>query len=120
MRSMFLKRLFICLVDVSDILIFFCSRRGKGESEAPGGGWGSVFFLKIPGGGVSRRGRGAEGLGGRVQRIGELGGGGVGAKHFFSGPKCPPSLLRRQNPGAFLGTTKETKMPFLAPPRPTF
>ena len=35
--------------------IFFCSGRGKGDSEAPGTG-GMGFLLKIPGGGVSRTG----------------------------------------------------------------
>ena len=67
--------------------IFFCSGRGKGESEAPGEG-GGRFLVKIPGGGVSRTG-GAEGPGGRPQRIGEFWRGGV--KYFFSGPKCPRS-----------------------------
>ena len=48
---------------------------------------GFKFLLKIPpGGGVSRRGR-AEGAGGCLRQIGELGG---GANFFFSGPKCPP------------------------------
>ena len=63
---------------------FFCSGRGKGESEAPGGG-GCRFLLKP--GGFSRRG-GAEGPGGCLQRIGEFGGG--WGKMFFSRPKCPP------------------------------
>ena len=35
---------------VSDIFYFFCSGRGKGESEAPGGG-GVDYLLRIPGGG---------------------------------------------------------------------
>ena len=68
------------LVDVSDIFYFFCSGRGKGESEAPGGGGGIGFLLKIPrGGGISRRGRGREGV------CGELGyfGGGGGLNIFF-------------------------------------
>ena len=30
------------------------------------------------------------------------------------------ALARRQSPGAFLGTTKETKTPSLAPSGPTF
>ena len=68
------------LVDVSNLffifILFFCSGRGKGESEAPGGG------------GVSRTG-GAKGPGGFLRRIGDLGGGG-GLNIFFSGPKCPP------------------------------
>ena len=37
-------------IDVPDIFsFFFCSGRGKGDSEAPGRGGGSVFLLKIPG-----------------------------------------------------------------------
>ena len=62
------------MVDVSDIFYFFCSGRGKGESEAPGGGRGRFFFLKIQEGG-SPGGGGAEGPGGSLRRIGELGGG---------------------------------------------
>ena len=47
------------------------------------------FLLKIlEGGGVSRR----EGPSGREGVCRELGIGGGGAKYFFSGPKCPPSL----------------------------
>ena len=64
-------------MDVSDIFYFFWSGRGKGESEALGGG-GVGFFIENPkgGGGVSRR--GAEGPGGCVRRIGDFfwGGGG--------------------------------------------
>ena len=43
-------------MDLSDIFyFFFCSERGKGESEAPGGG--SAFLLRVPqGGGGSKRG----------------------------------------------------------------
>ena len=64
--------------------IFFRSGRGKGESEAPGGG-GIDFLLKIPGGGggglQDRRGRGA----GRVSAVtwGILRGGGGGQNIFF-------------------------------------
>ena len=46
-------------------LIFFCSGEGKGESEAPVGGGGAIFLLKIPGGGGSL---------GRVGAAGGLGG----------------------------------------------
>ena len=67
------------LVDVSDS---FYLARGEGGVRGAGGGRGAWFFLENPGGGVSRRG-GAEGLGGSLQRIGELGGG--GAKYFFRG-----------------------------------
>ena len=55
-------------------------------SEAPGGG--GIFLLKIPGGGVSRRGRGRGA--GRVSAVNWRIWGGGGAKYFFSGPKCPP------------------------------
>ena len=58
-------------MDVSDIFYCFRSGRGKGESEAPGGG-GVDFLLK--GGGSPER-DGAEGPGGCLRRIGELGGG---------------------------------------------
>ena len=62
-------------------IIFFAARwRGKGESEAPGGG-GSVFIENPTGeGGFSRRGRGREGVCGE---LGNLGGGGF----FFCGPE---------------------------------
>ena len=39
-------RVFSALVDVSDIFIFFCSGRGKGESEARGEAGEVVFYLK--------------------------------------------------------------------------
>ena len=82
-----------------------CSRRGKGESEAPRERGGIGFFkcLKIPGRGGFSGGGGAEGPGGCLQRIGEfLGGGGAiyfffwgrGAIYFFSGPKRPPSYVQ--------------------------
>ena len=45
-----------------------------GQSEAPGGGEGYQFLLKIPGEGGGFRGEGAEGPGGCLQRIGEFGG----------------------------------------------
>ena len=61
-------------------LFFFCSGRGKWESEAPGrGGFG--FFIENPrrGGGVQE-----EGLRGREGVCGELGNfEGWGAKYFF-------------------------------------
>ena len=83
-------------------LIFFSLGRGKGESEAPEGG-GGRFLLKIPGGGSSG-GRGAEGPGGCLRRIGELGGG--RANFFFFGAEMStknkirglqPPHLRRLN-----------------------
>ena len=69
-------------------LIFFCSGERKGESDAPGGGRGNDFLLKMPGGGVSRAGAGGrgEGLGGRLRGI--VGGG----ANIFSGPKFPPRI----------------------------
>ena len=80
------------LVDVSDFF-FFCSGRGKGESEAPGGG-GCRFFIDNPRKRVFRRERGRGG--GRVSAAnrGILGGGG-GLNIFFSGPKCPPRQARK-------------------------
>ena len=74
-----LRTLFACteadfnLADVSDIFIFFCSGRGKGESEAPGGR-GIHFLLKIPGGGGVFR-RGTRGAGGCLRGIWGEGGG---------------------------------------------
>ena len=68
-------------VDVLDIFYFFCSGRGKGESEASGGG-GFDFYWRSQEGG-SPRGGGGEGPGGCLRRIGEFGGG--GAKYFLGG-----------------------------------
>ena len=56
-------------------LIFFCSERGKGESEAPGGGRGSVSFFENP-----RRGGGFQGQEGLR-----------GLNAFFRGRNVPPS-----------------------------
>ena len=81
----------LCLVDVSDI--FSCSGKGKGKGK--GGvpwrqeGAGVSFLLKILGGGGCSHERGGEGPGGCLR---ENWGGGGGAKYFFSGPKCPPSI----------------------------
>ena len=46
-------------MDISDILIFFCSGRGNGESEAPGGGKSVFNWNSQEGGEESKRGRGA-------------------------------------------------------------
>ena len=61
---------------------FFCSGRGKGESEESGGGLGSIF-IENPrrGGGVLQEG---EGLRAREGVCSELGNGG-GAKYFLRG-----------------------------------
>ena len=72
-------------MDVSDIFNFFLLGEGgggEGESEAPGGE-GVCFLLKCQEGGGSPGGGGAEGPGGCLRRIGELGWG--GAKFFFCG-----------------------------------
>ena len=62
------------LVDVSDIFFFFLLGDGEGGVRGAGGGRGIGFLLKSPGGGGSP----GRGLGGCLQRIGELlGGGGV-------------------------------------------
>ena len=65
------------LVDISDI--FPCSGRGKGESEALGGG-GVQFFIENP-----RREGGLQeaGLRGREGVCGDLGNWGGGANIFF-------------------------------------
>ena len=73
---------------------FFCSGERKGESEAPGGGRGNDFLLKIPGGGVSWPGGGG-GARGWQGACGEFGGGG-GAKYFFWG-RNSPQVLRPQD-----------------------
>ena len=71
------------LVDFSDIFnFFFCLGRGKGESEAKGGG-GSIFYCKSLGG--SPGGRGAEGPGGCVDELGNFWRGGGGLIFFFRG-----------------------------------
>ena len=80
----------ICLVDVSD-LFYFLLRGGAGGVQGDWGG-GLVLSLKIPGGGGSPGGgRG----GGRVSAMN----GGGGFFCFFSGPKCPPSLLSQRTLG---------------------
>ena len=76
---------------------FICisAREGKGESEAPRGGWGVGFLLKIlgeGGGGVSqKRGRGLRGWEGVC---GELGGGGLNI--FFGGEIPSKSKISKQ------------------------
>ena len=72
------------LVDVSDIFLFiFCSGRGKGGSEAPGGG-ASIFIKKTQGGGGLRDGEGPRGReGGRWEFFFFWGGGGLNI--FFFG-----------------------------------
>ena len=62
------------LVDVSDSFFFFLLGEGEGGVGARRGG-GFDFLLKIPGGGFSG-GRGAEGPGGCLRRIGDFWGGG--------------------------------------------
>ena len=77
-------------MDVSDIFYFFCSGERKGEFEAPGGGRGDDFLLKIPGRGVSRAGRGG-GARGWEGVCGEFGWG--GAKYFFFGAEIPTKMI---------------------------
>ena len=80
------------LVDVSDIVYFFCAGEGKGESKATGTGGGvSVLLLKIPGGGggFSQEGWGG-GAGGCLQGIW---GGGGGLDFFFRGQNALLVLL---------------------------
>ena len=66
--------------------LFFSARGGGRGSPRPPGGGVVDFFLKIPGGGGSRGG-GAEGPGGCLRRIGDLGGGGLNI--FFRGRNVP-------------------------------
>ena len=78
-------------MDIWDIYFFFCSGRGKGESEAPGGE-GDWSFIESP-----RRGGvpGVAGVGGagRVSaaklEVYARGGGGL---NIFFGAERPPSL----------------------------
>ena len=74
---------YLNLADVSDIFYFFSARGGGRGSPRPPGGGGVDFLLKIPEGGGSPGGEGAEGPGGCLRRIGDFGGG--GAKYFFRG-----------------------------------
>ena len=62
--------------------------------------------MKFPGGGggFPAGGGGAEGPERCLRRIGELGGG--GAKYFFSGPKCPPSINFRPDLWKFRRSTE--------------
>ena len=73
------------LVDVSDIFIFFCSGRfgyfyffllGEGEGGVRGAGreGGGRLLLENPRRGVSRRGRGREGVCGELGNCGAGGG----------------------------------------------
>ena len=79
MRKHFLsKKVFLLGGRFGYFLFFFCSGRGKGGFEAPGGG-GIHHLLKIPGGVGSRRGRGA----GRVSAANWGLWGGGGANFFF-------------------------------------
>ena len=71
-----------CLADVSDIFYFFLFGEGEGGVRGRRGGEGGRFLLKIPGGGVSRR--GAEWPGGCLRQLGIFGGGG-GLNIFFRG-----------------------------------
>ena len=65
--------------------IFFLLGEGEGGSPRPPGG-GGRFSIENPRRGGGSPG-GAEGPGGGLRRIGDLGG---GVNIFFSGPKCPP------------------------------
>ena len=71
-------------------LIFFCSGRGKWESEAAGGGGGVRFFIEIPRRGGGRfpqegKGRGA----GKVSAANWGTWGGGGSKYCFFGAEMP-------------------------------
>ena len=68
-------------------LFFFVLGEGKGGVR--GAGMGGSVFIENPrrGGSPAQEGpRGREGVRGKLGNLG-----GVGAKYFFSGPKCPPS-----------------------------
>ena len=77
--------------------IFFLVGEGEGRVRNAGkGGIGSLS--KIPGGGGSPGGRGAEEPGGCLRRN-RIFFGGRGAKIFFSGPKRPPRFCTGAAPG---------------------
>ena len=76
----------IALVDVLDIFYFFCSGERKEESEAPGGGVGSVFHCKSwAGGGFQGEGKGGVARG-REGVCREFLGGGA---NYFLGAEIP-------------------------------
>ena len=83
------------------LFIFLCSGAGKGEFEAPVGGGGCNFLLKIPGGGGGSPGRGG-GARGRESVCGDLGGGGR-LNIFFRGRNShqagllPQGVVRRRS-----------------------
>ena len=82
------------LVDVFKYFLFFPPGEGKGRGDREGGR--SVFYRKSQRGGVFPQDRGGgKGAGGCLQKIW----GGGGAKYFFSGPRCPPSLTFGPNSG---------------------
>ena len=76
-------------MDVSDFF-FSCSGRGKGESEALGGGGGDRFSIENPRRG-GPPGREAEGPGGCLQRFGEFGEG--GGLIFFFGAEMSTKIV---------------------------
>ena len=69
-------------MDVSNILYFFCSGEGKGESGATARGGGGFFFIENSRRGGGLPGGGGEGSGGCLRGIW---GGGEGAKYLFFG-----------------------------------
>ena len=75
-------------MDVSDICYFFSARGGARGSPRRREGEGD-FLLKIPGGGGLQEER-AEGPGGRLRRIWELGGGGLS---IFCGAEMSTRLV---------------------------
>ena len=77
--------------DVSNIFYFFSARGGERGSPRRQEG-GVDFLLKIPGGG-SPGGRGAEGPGGCLRRIGDFGGGGEAKYFFFFGAEMSTKIL---------------------------
>ena len=85
------------MVDVLNIISFFCSGRGKGESEAPrGGGVRSLIENPRSGGGGSQ---GGEGLRGREGVCGELGNFlGGGRLIFFFGAEMSTKFCARKPP----------------------
>ena len=75
-----------------DIFFFSRSGRGKGESEARGGGVGDWFFIESPRGGGFEEG---EGPGACLRRIGDFQGwGGGGLNIFFRGRNVHQGILK--------------------------
>ena len=106
------------LVDVSDILYFFCLEKGERGVRGAGRGGGIGFLLKIPaGGGGGCRMGGAEGPGGCLSELWDLGG--VGLNIFFRGRNVHQdrvtTLGKSRGPPQNPGEPRTSKRPLQRP-----